>query len=97
VYEWRVPGKPVSITLDLGVARVLRRDVSGAPEIGGLLLGRVHSGPVQRVQVDDCEPFAWASEMGGAPHLDDHRRAVFEATLRRWQPASGAPLSVVGF
>jgi hypothetical protein len=98
LYEWRVAGKPVSVILNLGIARILRQDdTANLPQIGGILLGRVEAAGTQTVYVEDCEPLVWDAAKGGAPQLKEKQRKLLENSLERWQRAPGRVLSAVGY
>ncbi len=105
-YLWQVPGKPVSVELDIdnvdrlsqeimrGFGVVPRRGV----EMGGILLGSVQATPTgHRVVVEDFEPVPCQHAQGTSWLLSGEEQVLFEDTLARWAPAEGKRTYAVGF
>ncbi|MEZ5351726.1 MAG: hypothetical protein R2762_03755 [Bryobacteraceae bacterium] len=105
-YLWAVPGKPVSVQLEIDlVDRLLQEIMRGfgvvprrGVEMGGILWGSVQvSAEGYRVVVEDFEPVPCQHSKGPAWLLCDEEQVLFEDTLARWAHAEGKRTFAVGF
>lgn len=104
-YRWEVPGKPVSVEIDLDVVDRLEAEVMQAfgavprrgLEVGGILLGTAEGGEYPRVRIEDFEPVLSKHEQGPSYVLTGKDLDRLEAALDRWQPEEGRRMRVVGF
>jgi len=103
-YVWQVPGKPVSVYLNvrlvdrlpLALEDGVQPHQTRASEIGGLLLGTIRCDRGQRVvQVDDFEPLPCEHAFGPSYLLSAADRETIEERLRWHKSRRGR--SVVGF
>lgn len=100
-YEWSVPGKPITVYLDLELIEPLKYEVSENPadgEVGGILLGRLdpnRSG--YSIFIEDFVPVT-PDRLNGSPDFlaDDNRRAL-EGAIAKWKPDLEKRPAVVGY
>jgi len=105
-YIWEVPGKPVSVHMDLDVVDRLSREVMQgfglvprrSVEVGGILLGSIsRSGSISVVRIEDFEPVPCRHTRGASYLLSDEEMVEFEDALARWSPEGGRHSYAVGF
>lgn len=104
-YVWQVPGKPVTIYLELTlVDRVLPdvlRGLMAVPkrgaEVGGLLLGTVEAGEHPVIHIQDAEPVACEYKKGPSYVLSDQDLDAFDAAYQRWERTPDSSRYVVGY
>jgi serine/threonine protein kinase len=103
-YVWQVPGKPVSVYLNvrlvdrlaLALEHCVQPHQTRASEIGGLLLGTIRRDWGQKiVQVDEFEPLPCEHAFGPSYLLSATDRETIEERLRWHKSRRG--YSVVGF
>ncbi len=104
-YAWEVPGKSVSVHINLDVVDRMVADVMRAfaavpkrgAEVGGILLGAIEHGPVIKVRIDDFEPVESQYKSGPSYLLSDQDHAHFRDACDHWQPDESRPFYAVGY
>ncbi|MCP5112382.1 MAG: hypothetical protein GY953_16275 [bacterium] len=105
VYTWQVPGKPVTVEIDLDVVDRLEGEMMRAfgsvprrgVEIGGILLGTAAAGEPITVRIEDYEPVLSKHERGPSYILAGEDVDRFEEALERWRPAPGRKMCAIGY
>ena len=102
---WEFPSRKLTVHLDFSVIDAINEEVArgfglvprrGA-EVGGILLGRLESGPKAAVFIEGFDPVACRYETGPSFHLGEQDSQALEAQLARWRSGPDKRLSVVGF
>ncbi len=104
-YVWEVPGKPVSVHIDLDVvdriAAEVMRGFGAVPkrgaEVGGVLIGTIEPGDPAIVRVEDYEPVRCDYKRGPSYLFTAEDRAEFEDACERWMPDATRPAYAVGY
>lgn len=89
-YLWELPGKPVSVHLNLEIVdRLLAEVMRGygavpkrGAEVGGVLMGTVEQGARTIVRVEDFEPVTCGYKRGPSYLLVDNEREAFDIASR---------------
>jgi hypothetical protein len=104
-YDWQVPGKRASVSIDFDVVDRLGQEIqrgnrtgAGARlEVGGILLGTAGSGSGLAVTIADFEPVP-CGYAAGAEFLGlEADEEAFERVLNRWRQSASQRLRPVGF
>jgi hypothetical protein len=104
-YVWEVPGKPVSVHIDLDVvdriAAEVMRGFGAVPkrgaEVGGVLIGTIQPGDPAIVRVEDYEAVRCGYKRGPSYLFTAEDRAEFEDACERWMPDATRPAYAVGY
>lgn len=104
-WEWESADSPITVVLSYDVVDRLGYDVMrgfglvprrGA-EVGGILLGKIESGPRTRILVEDYVPIACLYERGPSYLLSDAEADKLAELVIRWRSGSGRSLLAVGY
>jgi hypothetical protein len=104
-WEWESADCPITVVLSYDVVDRLGYDVMrgfglvprrGA-EVGGILLGKIESGPRTRILIEDYVPVACLYERGPSYLLSEAEADKFAELVIRWRSESGRSLLAVGY
>ncbi len=104
-YVWEVPGKPVTVHLNLDVVdRLLAEVMRGfgavpkrGAEVGGLLIGHIDHGDQPIVRIEDFEAIECEYKRGPSYLFAEEDAGAFHEAWQRWQPDAMRPVYAVGF
>ncbi len=96
--EWRVPGKPVRVRFGARLpSQLVNASAAASPRSGGLLIGRLINGEVDRVLINACMPLLWDRSRNGAPYLTEEQEEQAKAALLALKEGDGRGQTVVGW
>lgn len=104
-YNWQVPGKKVSVSIDFDVVDRLGQEIqrgnqSGVghgAEVGGILLGTIDSGTGLAATIEDFEPVPCRHGSSSGFLSEQADEEAFQRALGRWSRTEGHFLRPVGF
>jgi hypothetical protein len=107
IYKWEIPGKPVSVHLDLDVIDSVLPEVMRAfgavpkrgAEAGGLLIGNISRDPAGQstVHVEQVELVPCVYARGPSYLLTGEDKIAFEQAVERWRLDASQPRYAVGY